>query len=208
MKDPGTAGSSRWKAAAAALADSRRLDLYGRIITAAGQGEPLSGRDLDRAGTKSLDVLMKAGLVRDGQDGLHPVPEVFSRLLAADRAPRDESPLRHLGPSSSGSLPSKRADRLEVLHYLAGEVFSRYGALGTGAHGPETADAGPGSAAGPPGRARLTEAEVTGRLAAFTTDPAMFRRAMVDEGILRRSPDGSRYWLTRPRPADGIEFAG
>ncbi|MFZ3452347.1 DUF2087 domain-containing protein [Arthrobacter sp. 7Tela_A1] len=209
MKDPGTAGSSRWKAAVAALADSRRLDLYGRIITAAGQGEPLAGRDLDRAGTKSLDVLLKAGLVRDGQDGLHPVPEVFSRLLAADRTPRDESPLRHLGPSSSGSLPSKRADRLDVLHYLAGEVFSRYGALGTGKD-TETDDAGTGTgnAGNPAGRARLTEAEVTRRLAAFTQDPAMFRRAMVDEGILRRSPDGSRYWLAKPRPADGIEFAG
>ena len=196
MKDPGKPGSSNWKAVAAALADSRRLDLYARIITAAGQGEPLLGGDLDRAEAKSLTALLKAGLVRAGRDGLHPVPGVFSRLLAADRAPRDESPLRHLGPGSSGSLPSKRADRLEVLHYLAGEVFSRHGVL----------DAGAGTPAASP--ARLTEAEVTGRLAAFTEDPAMFRRAMVDEGIVRRSPDGSSYWLTRPRPAPGMEFAG
>ncbi|MGW9404832.1 DUF2087 domain-containing protein [Arthrobacter sp. NPDC055585] len=198
MKDPGTSGSSRWKAAAAALADSRRLDLYARIITAAGHGDPLSGHDLDRPETKSLNVLVKAGLVRAGEDGLHPVPELFSRLLAADRPPRDESPLRHLGPGSAGSLPSKRTDRLEVLHYLAGEIFSQHGTLGSGEDG----------AGNPAGRARLTEAEVTSRLAAFTNDPAMFRRAMVDEGIVRRSPDGSSYWLTRPRPAAGIEFAG
>lgn len=185
---------------AAALADSRRLDLYARIITAAGQGELLSGHDLDRAEAKSLNVLLKAGLVQAGEDGLQPVPGLFSGLLAADRIPRDESPMRHLGPGSSGSLPAKRADRLEVLHHLAGEVFSRHGVLG----------AVDGSAAGNPagGRARLTEAEVTGRLAALTNDPAMFRRAMVDEGIVRRSPDGSRYWLAAPRPADGIEFAG
>ncbi len=201
MKDPGTPGSSRWKAVAAALADSRRLELYARIITAAGQGAPLAGQDLDRAETKSLDALARAGLVRTGADGLHPVPEVFSRLLAADRPPRDESPLRHLGPGGSGSLPSKRAERLEVLHYLAGEVFSRHGVLGAGGAG-----AAEGNPAG--GRARLTEPEVTGRLAAFTNDPAMFRRAMVDEGIVRRSPDGSSYWLSRPRPAAGIEFAG
>ncbi|MSR99653.1 DUF2087 domain-containing protein [Arthrobacter sp. BL-252-APC-1A] len=195
MKDQDTPGSSSWKAVAAALADSRRLEVYARIITAAAQGEPLSGKDLDRAGNKSLAALLKAGLLREGEDGLHPVPEIFSRLLAADRQPRDESPLRHLGPGSSGSLPSKRADRLEVLHYLAGEVFSRHGLLGAGAGDP---------AASP---ARLTEAEVTGRLAAFTEDPAMFRRAMVDEGIVRRSPDGSSYWLSNPRPGPGMEFA-
>ncbi|MER2133968.1 MAG: DUF2087 domain-containing protein [Arthrobacter sp.] len=197
MKDPGTPGSSNWKAVAAALADSRRLDLYGRIITAAGQGEPLSGQDLDREETKSLNALLKAGLVHAGEDGLLPAPGVFSRLLAADRTPRDESPMRHLGPGSSGNLPAKRSERLEVLHHLAGEVFSRHGVLG---------DGGTGNPAG--SRARLTEAEVTGRLAALTKDPAMFRRAMVDEGIVRRSPDGSSYWLTAPRPADGIEFAG
>ena len=215
MNTPGTAGSPNWKAVAAALADPRRLDLYARIITAAGQGQPLSGQDLDRAGAKSLNALLKAGLVRDGQDGLQPEPEVFSRLLAADRTPRDSSPLRHLGPGSSRSLPSKRAERLEVLHHLAGEVFSQHGSLGPGAESRETDDAGTGGTGGaghpagnPAGRARLTEAEVTGRLAAFTADPALFRRAMVDEGILRRSPDGSSYWLTRPRPADGIEFAG
>ena len=196
MKEPGTAGSSNWKAVAAALADSRRLDLYGRIITAAAQGETLSGQDLDRAEEKSLNALLKAGLVLAGEDRLQPVPEVFSRLLAADQAPRDESPMRHLGPGSSGSLPAKRAERLEVLHHLAGEVFSRHGVLGAGAGNPA------GS------RALLTESEVTGRLAALTKDPAMFRRAMVDEGIVRRSPDGSSYWLTAPRPADGIEFAG
>ncbi|MEB7503275.1 DUF2087 domain-containing protein [Arthrobacter koreensis] len=198
MKDSGRAGSSNWKAVAAALADSRRLELYARIITAAAQGEPLSGLGLDRAETKSLAALARAGLVRSGADGLHPVPEVFSRLLAADRPPRDESPLRHLGPGRSGSLPSRRTERLEVLHYLAGEVFSRHGVLGSGEDG----------AGNPAGRARLTEAEVTGRLSEFTNDPAMFRRAMVDEGIVRRSPDGSSYWLTRPRPAAGLEFAG
>ncbi|MBD7994296.1 DUF2087 domain-containing protein [Arthrobacter sp. Sa2CUA1] len=55
--------------------------------------------------------------------------------------------------------------------------------------------------------AQLTEAEVTARLAEYSDDPAMVRRAMVDEGIVRRSPDGSRYWLAHPRPADGMEFA-
>ncbi|MDF2497532.1 DUF2087 domain-containing protein [Arthrobacter koreensis] len=195
MNHPGTAGSSHWKAVAAALADTRRLDLYARIITAAGKGEPLFRDSLDRAEAKSLDALQKAGLVRSGDGGLFPVPEVFSRLLAADRTPRDESPMRHLGPGSSGSLPAKRTERLEVLHHLAGEVFSRHGVLG-GADNPAAS------------RARLTEAEVTGRLAALTKDPAMFRRAMVDEGIVRRSPDGSSYWLAAPRPASGIEFAG
>lgn len=217
----GGGASNRWKALAAALADDRRLDLYARIITAVKSGVPLQSADLDRAETKSLGVLEKAGLVSAAEDGsLRADSGIYRKLLATDREPAVSSPLRLLTPGRAGSLPGRRADRLELLHHLAGEVFSRHGSLGAGADGtapsgdaPATSSGvGPAGAdlprVGPAGSpARLTEAEVTSRLAEYSEDPAMVRRAMVDEGIVHRSPDGSRYWLARPRPADGMEFA-
>lgn len=191
---PDTPASNRWRSAASALADARRLGLYGRIITSAQEGNPLQAADLDRAETKSLAVLHKAGLVSSGPDGLGADPGCFSRLLQEGQRKTDSSPLRFLAPGNAGTLPSKRADRLELLHHLAGEVFSRQG----------SAFAGSDPAAA---KAQLTETEVTSRLGEFTADPAMLRRAMVDEGIVRRSPDGSRYWLAKPRPAGGMDFA-
>ena len=239
--DDGVA-SHRWKAVAAALADTRRLDLYARIISAANSGAPLHNGGLDRAEAKSLAALEKAGLVAAGEDGaLRADSGVFRKLLAGDRHPVDSSPLRLMAPGRAGGLPGKRTDRLELLHHLAGEVFSRHGALtgegGAGAGGPaesgpastaavdgvpsEAGSAGTGPSEADPGNggagapahidpaasaAQLTEAEVTARLAEYSDDPALVRRAMVDEGIVRRSPDGSRYWLARPRPASGMEF--
>lgn len=218
--------SNRWKAVAAALADDRRLGLYARIITAANTGVPLQGAGLDRAEAKSLAALEKAGLVSTAEDGsLRADSVIYRNLLATGRQPAVSSPLRLLTPGRAGSLPARRTDRLELLHHLAGEVFSRHGSLGAGADEAAPSEDAPAtsSGAGPAGAdlpcadlpradpagspARLTEAEVTSRLAEYSEDPAMVRRAMVDEGIVRRSPDGSRYWLARPRPADGMEFA-
>lgn len=188
------AAANRWRAVAAALADGRRLELYGRIITAASGNAPLDPAQLGRAEAKSLAVLEKTGLVSVSGAAVLASPGVFSRLLESGRPRRDTSPLRFLASGGSGSLPSKRTDRLELLHHLAGEVFSQHGEL--------TAGTDPAASG-----AKLTEGEVTSRLAAYTEDPAMVRRALVDEGIVRRSPDGGRYWLVRPRPSDGMEFA-
>ncbi|WP_318241807.1 DUF2087 domain-containing protein [Arthrobacter pullicola] len=207
--------SNRWKALAAALADDRRLRLYGRIISAADSGQPLQRAGLDRTEVKSLTVLQKAGLVTAAEDGaLGADPGVFQNLLTGGRQPAVTSPLRLLTPGRAGNLPGRRADRLELLHHLAGAVFSRHGSLGAGTGGTGgDSEAGTSGETGMDGAdpagspARLTEAEVTSRLAEYSDDPAMVRRAMVDEGIVRRSPDGSRYWLARPRPADGMEFA-
>lgn len=209
MDDGGA--SNRWRAVAAALADGRRLNLYARIITAANAGNPLQGADLDRAEGKSLAALEKAGLVAAAADGeLSADAGVFKELLAAGQQPKTSSPLRLQAPGRAGGLPSRRPDRLELLHHLAGEVFSRHGSLSAGADRTEANTAGEATSPGADPAAfpaRLTEAEVTSRLAAYSDDPALVRRAMVDEGIVRRSPDGSRYWLARPRPADGMEFA-
>ncbi len=42
----------------------------------------------------------------------------------------------------------------------------------------------------------LPEREVTDRLAAFADDPVGVRRGLVEVGLLRRTPDGARYWRT------------
>ena len=183
------AGINRWRPVAAALADSRRLHLYARTVLADDGGEPLDPATLASDEAKSLAVLQKAGLLRIGERGVEPVPSVFADLLAAGIRPPDTSARRFLVNGKIEAYPRKRSDRLELLHFLAGEVFEH-------ARPPE-----PGL------RPVLAEKELTSRLAAYTADPAAIRRYLVDEGIVARDPAGSQYWLTRPRPAEGMEFA-
>lgn len=185
---PEQAASEQWRAVAAALADERRLRLYARIITAAERGTPLDGQTMEPKERKSLAALQKAGLVSSGACDVQPVSGVFARLLASGKQPPETSAQRFLVNGKISAYPRRSADRLELLHYVAGHVF-------------ETVPAPPGEAP------VLTEREITGRLGSYSTDPAAVRRYLVDEGIVARSTDGSRYWLTSPRPADGMEFA-
>ncbi|MCC9204588.1 DUF2087 domain-containing protein [Arthrobacter sp. zg-Y769] len=178
---------NRWRPVAAALADRRRLHLYARAVLAADDGERLDPKGLTSAEAKSLAVLQNAGLVRVGERGVEPAASVFADLLTV--RPPDTTARRFLVNGKVESYPRKRADRLELLHFLAGEVFEH-------ARPPE-----PGL------RPVLTEKELTTRLAAFTADPAAIRRYLVDEGIVARDAAGTQYWLTRPRPAEGMEFA-
>ncbi|MCQ1947180.1 DUF2087 domain-containing protein [Arthrobacter sp. zg-Y1116] len=180
---------NRWRPVAAALADRRRLHLYARAVLAADDGAHLDPEDLTSAEAKSLAVLQNAGLVRVGERGVEPVATAFADLLAAGVRPPDTSARRFLVNGRLESYPRKRSDRLELLHFLAGEVFEH-------ARPPE-----PGL------RPVLSEKELTTRLAAFTADPAAIRRYLVDEGIVARDAAGTQYWLTRPRPAEGMEFA-
>ena len=178
----------RWRAVAAALADERRLKLYARIITAAERGAPVDGQDLEPKERKSLAALQKAGLVSSGACDVQPVSGVFARLLASGKEAPETSARRFLVNGKISAYPRRQADRLELLHYVAGHVF-------------ETAPAPPGEAP------VMNEREITERLGNYSEDPAGVRRYLVDEGIVMRNPEGSRYWLASPRPADGWEFA-
>lgn len=187
--DPAADAGQRWRSVAAALADDRRLRLYARIVTAAERGTPLDAQALDGRERRSLAVLQKAGLVSTGACEVRPQPGAFARLLSGGGGSADTSVRRFLVDGKVRSYPRRQADRLELLNYLAGQVFEQVSA--------------------PPGvRPVLEEREVTRRLAAFSEDPAAIRRYLVDEGIVARNPEGSRYWLIHPRPADGWEFAG
>lgn len=195
MHDDDGAGRGReghppgqWQAVAAALADERRLRLYARIVTAAEQGSPLDPQALDRNQTRSLAVLQRAGLVEAAGGAVVPVPTLFPELLRRDTVPPDQSPRRFLVRGRIEVFPRRRADRLELLHYLAGEVFE------DAPHAPAT----------PP---VLDERQLTERLGRYTADPVLIRRYLVDENIVTRDPAGRAYRLARPRPATGMDFA-
>lgn len=122
---------------------------------------------------KARQNLADAGLLEEGGrvDG-----QVFARLLAAGarREPRTGSE-RYLDDAGRiERYPRKHGDRVGLLRALAAKVLR---------HGQ-----------------RLTEGELTSKLAAFTDDPVLLRRYLVDYGILLRQPDGSAYRL-----ADGSD---
>lgn len=115
---------------------------------------------------KERQKLLASGLVMDDGGALTVAPDVFKAALAAARTPEPTGPERFL----SGGLvvlPHRAADRLELLGYLRDRVI----------------------AAGE----TMAEKELNARLAVFTTDVPMLRRALVDYGFLAREPDGSAY---------------
>ena len=189
MDEEQQAAPEQWRSVAAALADERRLRLYARVIVAAERGTPLDGQDLEAKERKSLAALQRAGLVSSGACDVQPVGGVFARLLASGKELPETSARRFLVDGKISVYPRRQADRLELLHYVAGHVFE--------------------SVPSPPGeQPELNERGITERLAEYSNDPAAVRRYLVDEGIVMRNPEGSRYWLASPRPADGWGFAG
>lgn len=115
---------------------------------------------------KERQKLLDAGLVMDDGGALTIAPDIFKEALASARTPEPTGPERFLA-GGLVVLPHRAADRLELLGYLRDRV----------------------SAAGE----TLAEKELNARLAAFTEDVPMLRRAMVDYGFLVREPDGSAY---------------
>ncbi|WP_091616341.1 DUF2087 domain-containing protein [Amycolatopsis saalfeldensis] len=108
--------------------------------------------------------LVSAGLVSLAEDRYRAVPEAFRDALAKPPADPVE------GLFSRGRLvaiPRPGRLRQAVFARLAGEFT--------------------------PGR-RYTERNVRDKLAPIHDDHAALRRHLVDEGLLRRSDDGSAYW--------------
>jgi hypothetical protein len=115
---------------------------------------------------KERQKLLASGLVMDDGGALAVAPDVFKAALAAARTPEPTGPERFLA-GGLVVLPHRAADRLELLGYLRDRVITAG----------ET----------------MAEKELNAKLAAFTTDVPMLRRAMVDYGFLVREPDGSAY---------------
>ncbi|MCQ2000614.1 DUF2087 domain-containing protein [Arthrobacter zhaoxinii] len=187
MGETNKSEENRWRPVVAALAHRGHRHLYARAVLAR-DWDTLHEDQLTAEEAKSLAVLCRAGLLETRKGWIFSSETVLEEMLAASD-PRDTTVQRFFVNGKVETYPRKRADRLELLHFLAGEVFEH-------ARPPE-----PGL------RPVLTEKEVTTRLAAFTADPAAIRRYLVDEGIVARDAAGTQYWLIRPRPAEGMEFA-
>jgi hypothetical protein len=121
---------------------------------------------------KERSRLVGSGLVREEGGRLIADGDVFKAALANARRPEPSGPERFLVGGRIDSLPRRASDRLKVLHYLRDRVV------------------GPGQT--------LTEKELNSRLAGFTDDIPMLRRALVDYRCLVREADGSAYRRAQP----------
>ncbi len=80
-------------------------------------------------------------------------------------------PRRFLRDGRLGAMPRRWRDKVAVTRYLATHAM-------------------------PVLLEPVGERELTRRLAELADDPVGLRRAMVDQGILRRTRDGAEYWRT------------
>lgn len=80
-------------------------------------------------------------------------------------------PRRFLRSGRLESMPRRWRDKLAVTRYLATQAM-------------------------PTLLEPMTERELTDRLRGLAHDPVGLRRAMVDQGLVRRTRDGAEYWRT------------
>ena len=90
---------------------------------------------------------------------------------AAAGAGRGADPRRFLRSGRLETMPRRWRDKIAVTRYLAVQVL------------PTLLDP-------------MTERELTDRLHELAHDPVGVRRAMVDQGLVQRTRDGSEYWRT------------
>lgn len=102
--------------------------------------------------------------------------------MAAEQTPTDPTapdtggsaagdPRRFLRSGRLESMPRRWRDKIAVVRYLAVQAL-------------------------PTLLEPVTERELTDRLRELVRDPAGVRRAMVDQGLVRRTRDGAEYWRT------------
>lgn len=156
-----------------ALADPERLKLYARIVL-----DDLPPREEDSAAVrKHLGRLVRAGLVERCEDGsLRADPGVFRRERGAEPAPSGV-PRRLVGFFSQGrltSIPVRPVVRRELLVHLTDTLFE--------------ADRS------------YTEGEVNEAFRTVHDDTSALRRYCVENGLLVRERDGSRYRRVTPVP--------
>jgi hypothetical protein len=87
-------------------------------------------------------------------------------------------PRRFLVRGRLESLPRRRADRDQVLRWVAQQVL--------------------------PLEDPVLERDLTGRLADLARDPVGLRRELVDAGLVTRTRDGAEYWRTRVTEFDPV----
>jgi len=157
-----------WRRVMAALANNDARMAYAQIVLGVQDASAgLSGRRRDRA----ITALLEAGLVERGAGSEWKASESIFRDLLTQQPKRQAKTgvARFMRLGRIERYPANKAERRELLAWIAGEAFE-------------------------PGEA-LTERQVNERLLSYTDDVVLLRRYLVDFGVLDRTPSGSSYSL-------------
>lgn len=158
-----------WRPVVAALANRDARAVWARLVVGDAGAPDLTTTRARRA----VALLEAAGLVLHREDGGYgPDEDAFRRLLAssAETRPRPAGVQRFLRPDGRiDRYPAGADDRAELLAHVAQRILNA-GEI-------------------------VAERELTERLTRFTDDPVALRRALVDAGLVRRTPSGSEYTL-------------
>ncbi|AUI52088.1 DUF2087 domain-containing protein [Arthrobacter crystallopoietes] len=120
---------------------------------------------------KERQKLLDSSLLNDDGGRLVVNEHAFKAALAGARRPEPEGAERFLLAGRIEGLPKRATDRLKLFEFLIPQII-----------GPD---------------ATLTEKQLNAKLAAFTDDVPLLRRALVDYGYLDRERDGSAYHRAR-----------
>ncbi|WP_189669180.1 DUF2087 domain-containing protein [Promicromonospora soli] len=93
------------------------------------------------------------------------------RAASGSEGGANDDPRRFLRSGRLETMPRRWRDKVAVTRYLAVQVL-------------------------PTLLEPMTERELTDRLHELVHDPVGVRRAMVDQGLVRRTRDGAEYWRT------------
>lgn len=152
------------------LADTERLSLYARLVCAGAEGLPVENLQGGKAGKRPARLL-RDGLVRRQGDRVVAVMDVFTAAMREHKAETvvTDPVETHFQHGRLVTMPAKRPVRLSVLERIAERLFA-------------------------PG-VEYTEKQVNAAALTCFDDPSTLRRYLVEEGLLEREADGSRYRL-------------
>lgn len=156
-----------WRRVMAALANPDARTAYAQMVL----GDDVLPGVKDQRRTRAINVLMEAGLVmRTGSDELEVSDTIFRDLLTQQPKRQPKTGVdRFMRLGRIDRYPANKAERRELLAWVAGETFR-------------------------PGE-NLTESQVNERLLSYTDDVVLLRRYLVDFGLLQRTASGSSYCL-------------
>ncbi|MGC5615879.1 DUF2087 domain-containing protein [Georgenia sp. Z1491] len=156
-----------WRPLIAALANPHCRLVFSQIVV--GESAEVIGSDLGPTRRRrTLDALVRSGLVREEEGTFVACSDVFADALAAGASDRPQGPERFLdGEGRIDRYPTDLDERRALLHLLARKTI------------------GEGEV--------LPERELSERLTAFADDTARLRREMIDHEVMERTPSGSEY---------------
>lgn len=168
----GENGENAWRPAFAALSNADTRMLYARVVL--GSDDPGAGLSASRR-RHAIGALSRAGLIEESEGRLRAKEDAFAAVLrAAPRpAPRRGVDRFLAGDGSIEAFPSTAADRRALWNHVVSRCIA-------------------------PGEV-LNERDLNDRLVRFHSDVAALRRHLIDDAVLERLPDGSRYRRPAPR---------